>query len=605
MPRQVSFLPKHLLNFRDFFNILAEMKRFLLKVNSLENGALALLLVGWLICILIAYPRGNFPVNDDWSYSIAVERFLETGKFRPLGFVSMPLFSQVLWGSIVSLISGYSFESLRISTIVISLAGLSATFFICRMQTRSLNASLIGSSLLAFNPLYFSLSTQFMTDVPFTVLITIAAFFLAKNLKEFTFQSLTLGILFSTAATLNRQIGIAVPIGFAVWHLTFNRYPSLKVRSIILSLLPFAIAALALVILEWWMNANGVVPALYSKQNSSIANIILNPSFSDVFRFFGYSLTALLYLGFFLTPYLIIILGSNCNSLRIKFSGFTVEPLFSLTVLIAFLAVPLSFIKEPFNKTMPILFGNILYKGGIGPVAMVNSDPRPIGWLQYLWSGVTFLSLAGAAILLILFAKQLIALLSYTKFRSSPCINFSHAEPASIFFFICTVIYLLPILFHGFYDRYLIPALPLLLGWLSGNYRSPAFASISLISKRASFGFLFAKVFIALFCLLSILMTRDFYVLQRARWTILDNLTVAQGVLPEQIDGGFEFNGLYSYNSDYQPRTGKSWWWVQDNKYIVSMAPVPGYKVEKVVNFSRLLPPQASKIYLLKRTFSK
>ena len=100
----------------------------------------------------------------------------------------------------------------------------------------------------------------------------------------------------------------------------------------------------------------------------------------------------------------------------------------------------------------------------------------------------------------------------------------------------------------------------------------------------------------------SILGTRDLFVLNRVRWGILDQLTKVELVSPRNIDGGFEFNGLYLYDNDYKRVDGKSWWWVEDDDYILSLSRVDGYVIDKSVPFRRLLPPQGSSMLLLKRS---
>ena len=96
---------------------------------------------------------------------------------------------------------------------------------------------------------------------------------------------------------------------------------------------------------------------------------------------------------------------------------------------------------------------------------------------------------------------------------------------------------------------------------------------------------------IAALTLFSVAATRDYMTWNRARWDLLQSVMSA-GVPPERIDGGFEFNGLYSYDASYRPITGKSSWWVHDDQYLIAMGPVAGYEIVQRREYERWLPPQ-------------
>lgn len=56
-----------------------------------------------------------------------------------------------------------------------------------------------------------------------------------------------------------------------------------------------------------------------------------------------------------------------------------------------------------------------------------------------------------------------------------------------------------------------------------------------------------------------------------------------QRVEPSKTDGGFEFNGWYTYELVDAPlgqteryKQGKSWWWIVDDEYVVTFAPIDG-----------------------------
>jgi hypothetical protein len=86
---------------------------------------------------------------------------------------------------------------------------------------------------------------------------------------------------------------------------------------------------------------------------------------------------------------------------------------------------------------------------------------------------------------------------------------------------------------------------------------------------------------------------------------------VADGVSPKEIDGGFEFNGLYLFDPHFDTtkafveniRTpdSHSWWWVRNDTYLVSFGPVPGYSLVREYDFPNWLPPRQGRIVLQRR----
>jgi hypothetical protein len=70
--------------------------------------------------------------------------------------------------------------------------------------------------------------------------------------------------------------------------------------------------------------------------------------------------------------------------------------------------------------------------------------------------------------------------------------------------------------------------------------------------------------------------THDYLAWNRARWMATRTLMDA-GISPSQIDGGYEFNGWYLFNPNYQRVPNKSYWWVDDDEYIIASGPLKGY----------------------------
>lgn len=74
---------------------------------------------------------------------------------------------------------------------------------------------------------------------------------------------------------------------------------------------------------------------------------------------------------------------------------------------------------------------------------------------------------------------------------------------------------------------------------------------------------------------------------------------------PNRIDGGYEFDGLFPHDAAYHDKPGKSWWWVDDDEFIVTSAPLPGYQVMRRYPVERWLPVWGGDILILHRTGDK
>ncbi len=71
--------------------------------------------------VLVADPRGNFPLNDDWAYAHSVRWLFDEHRIRLSDWIAMNLLPQTLMGGAAVAIAGYSFAVLRHLTQVVSI----------------------------------------------------------------------------------------------------------------------------------------------------------------------------------------------------------------------------------------------------------------------------------------------------------------------------------------------------------------------------------------------------------------------------------------------------------------------------------------------------
>jgi hypothetical protein len=102
----------------------------------------------------------------------------------------------------------------------------------------------------------------------------------------------------------------------------------------------------------------------------------------------------------------------------------------------------------------------------------------------------------------------------------------------------------------------------------------------------------------------SVCATHDYFDWNRARWTTLRELTQVWKLSPSKIDGGYEFNGSHTFPGSPSREGGKSFWWVQDDEYVVTFRSLlPGYRVIKEYHYTRWLPsPHQEAILVQQRT---
>ena len=146
----------------------------------------------------------------------------------------------------------------------------------------------------------------------------------------------------------------------------------------------------------------------------------------------------------------------------------------------------------------------------------------------------------------------------------------------------------------GFWDRYFIPIIP-----IAAIVTSFFFTECPIINDKKNF--FISIILIAFFMLFSTCGTRDYLTWNRTRWEVLNNLMTSKDLTAEDIDGGFEFNGLQLYSPHYRPKLGKSWWWINRDKYIVAFGPIPEYSIIQQHTYYQWMPPQNNSIFLLKK----
>jgi hypothetical protein len=349
--------------------------------------------------------------------------------------------------------------------------------------------------------------------------------------------------------------------------------------------------------LRYWLAATGRAPTLFDDKTSEILGGLTSIG-PLIARMFGNFFAFALYLGLFLLP-LLLLSAAGLYRARDK-RGIT-----ALVLGIVIMGGGVTArIANGETVLLPFMH-NVLVKSGIGPLTLRDTFVLELQHVPGLsigfWGTVTAAGLLGGVLLIatlgIHAANQVQKLLR----RQS----LGDAEIIGAFLMLCGIIYLPPLLVGPVtFDRYLIPLIFFFaVGTvaLSRQYGKLTF-SVAMPWRFAAFSLL------AAFGLFAIASTRDYLAWNRVRWIALEDLTRNAHVHARDIDGGFEFNGLYLYDPnkplDYTRMRNKferSWWWVQGDTYQIGFGAVPGYRVVKEYAYTHWLPWHVQKLVVQRK----
>jgi hypothetical protein len=558
--------------------------RNILKDEPIRHTLLgpAVLVCIWFIMAFLIQPVGNFPLNDDWCFGRVVHSLVVDGSLRFPKAGAPSLIAQALWGVIFCIPFGFSFTALRMSTLVLGLVGVLATYYMLREIKAARAFAVTGSLLIAINPLYYVLSNSFMTDVPFYAFAMLSVLFFIRGIKRESTSNLVGATALACVATLTRQIGILIPICFVI---AFTLKNGLNKKTLFKALLP------ALIVLVVHISYTKLVELLaigsshaFRHKTDMLLNRLVHPNFESFGSFVNMSIYTALYLGLFLLPLLLIKISVGWPVLtrRKKVTMVSISSVvFVLTILFLVLK----------GRIMPVA-GNVLYDIGLGPPLLHDTYILKLPHLPrapvLVWLAVTFAAITGASLL----TENVISVIPSLLSRRKLCSNCTNDKWLIAFFLSFCVFYSGLIGLTRLFDRYLLFFLPMLMGIISCSINYAEFR----INRRT-----FCAVFciMAVFVLFTVAGTHDYLAWNKARWKALDYLVGPEHIHPRRIDGGYEFNGWHQ-NPDSPAKPIREWW-VYEDDYIISFGPVTGYEEVKSYSYSRWLPVGRGNILILRR----
>jgi hypothetical protein len=353
--------------------------RFMLSVGAMLIGVYGI----WL---LVAWPSGEFPLNDDWAYAWSVRHLLGTGELRVSEWSSAAALLQVAWGSLFAKASGgFSFESLRVSTLVFSIVSPLALCLLLRRLGISRAAAALGALVVVANPIFVNLSYTFMTDVFYLGLMLVSLALYVDGIERDSARMLWAASIAAAAAFLCRQLGLALPAAAAL--VLIARHRSDASRAVLRAVL---IPALVFVLYTLWLREVHGVPWGFRVNvvQNGIANLVRT---SAPLELWVRLLYVLLYLGIFSLPAMIAVAASgHFTASRARALG--ERFLFWL----ALLAGATAYAYAENGMLMPYL-GGVITRDGIGGVTLGGHKPpaTPV----WLFGVVSFVAPFAGAVL--------------------------------------------------------------------------------------------------------------------------------------------------------------------------------------------------------------
>jgi len=535
------------------------------------------LLLVQLALLGIVHPVGNFPLNDDWAYAHSVLWLLDEHRLRLSNWIAMNLLPQTLLGAAAAKLFGFSFTGLRALTQVLAMLTSLAAFAFFRTSGLSRPASLVATILLVVTPWWQVLANTYMTDLYGLLFGLLAATYYLRHLEKPRAAFLLLAVLFTVVGVLQRQVVLVIPLAFmCAWYARLRTWRSWEV---IQGILPLAIAFAAEVVYQTYLERGPGIPAaqqaLHGRLLPMLAGVLTLKSELVLWLFLNLAGLAG-YLGLAVAPWIAWLGGAIRAAGLLRW--LVLGGLFLLGIGVALDWIP------PYREN------HVIDAAGIGPFTVYGGFERDAAGLDRR-TGMFWLSMA------VLAAAGTTAILAAALRTPSVLVREFKDRRGSTAFQACVVVaYLVPFAVTDYIDRYVLFVLPFVLVWVHSAFQ-PGAVPAGRLSRAVTF------VLLGGYGTLSAVATHDYFAWNRARWEAISFATHYSGANPRTLDGGFEYNGFFNFESMRVTgsRQGKSPWWVEDDRYLVAFSGRAGYEVVETFPVDAWLSRAPARVLLLRR----
>jgi 4-amino-4-deoxy-L-arabinose transferase-like glycosyltransferase len=476
------------------------------KITGQDWLCLAAVCLGFVAVVLLISPVRSFPITDDWSYARDVQHMLNWDYHKDDAAQAIVL-THIAWGAIFAALFGFSFTTLAIANLTMSLTCLLVFYSLLRQLNITSFWALLGVALLGFNPIYVYISYSFMTEITFLTLTLLACICCIRGVQTGKSSFLLLAGACVGLAYLTRQFAVVLVIAalFYLWWSSRWTWP----RAIAIVALPIA------VVVAYGIWERTQPATLGEKFSISMLQTILSAPW-EVLSDRTQRITSAL-----------AVWGITLAALVIK------PKRFILTLPIFFvLALELVSIANALGTVLP-QDGSVVDHTGL---LMFEYNAKGL-WPQSIW---ILIAVAGAFVLSLYLATA--AEWLHNWFNSSFVRRKRSADP-QVFLTISAILLagaamtLPPV----FFDRYLLPSVALLIPMVLKSAQGEAATELHTPNQGQLRLRWLILVPLVLFTLCA---QADYMSHAKARWQAAEALA-AQGVPRNQINAGFEWAGWY------------------------------------------------------------
>lgn len=518
---------------------------------------LVLFFVEWFI-----HPIGEFSLNDDWAYAKAVYHWHNSNEFSIGIWPAMSLWSHALLGLTFVKIFGFSLTILRLANMALCLITLFHVykFFI---KSNKPHVSALVCAFIIFNPYYLNLFNSYMTDLSFFNFSFLAFYYLHEYIQNRKWYFVLLFFSLAILATLTRQLGIILFLGFAL--ISILNYCKMGARNLIISLSSIVGAFLILYLFEWNQFSHLKPGSAYQGLFFSFQKVKIGfqsfPLLLDKsFMIFKYSGSLLV---------LVMLLSFRKIWVRVRESN-----------KIILLLVTSVFVFYLFTMTTDKAVGNLFINLGLGiestvDMLMVKGDDKHVS-NNFIFYSILFVFTIGY----ILFSFWVGSIKWQKKI-------FRVIQPSQQFIIIILFSYLILMgIAESSFDRYCVYFMLFFVVYLMSREW--------IVSKT---GIVLALVFFAYLAAFSIFSTHDYFKAAHLKSEIRISLIEHDKVSPNQINAGLEY-ALWNGTEDEMDWI--NWDHYNDKKFIISRNSVTNFEVYKTFTYQRFVPFQTDTFFVLK-----
>ena len=473
-----------------------------------------------------------------------------------------------LWGTAWSLVFGFSFTTLRISTLVLAAAASAALYLILRELEAAPRVALLGALTMAANPTFLLLSSSFMTDVPFVAFTLMALLCYVRASRRGDPRLLLWAGGWACVSCLSRQVGVLTPVAVLPW-LIAQPHGRLS-RSAVASALAatWGVMAVGAIAVAIWLPPTNEMIKLVDRLTWLMQVPIRTYVADNV-----YVATAI---AFYALPALLVMAASR--RLWRRWALLATGVAVAVVLLVALGELPL-----------PLRPSNTWTLREVGGPRQLISGEWPLmerSWLEVLLraAGIVTMSLALFAVMPATAGQQQpgppgrARLLAWLGRRAiTALVGELRSSRGPVVVYLAAYLVLVNVLWF-YNDRYVIVLLPLLVVLALGHRDQtavprPAWAAL------------------ALFAVVALVGTRDalrFNQAVRDTWQSL----VDSGVPPSDIDAGYVWSGwmLYAHPENLAPGlTADDVPWITSQRrppYILAKGEIEGYAIVREVTWT-------------------